>query len=899
MRCFRFTVVSHCAVSTVCLAALVPACGFTAGGGRSREQGQALLSDSSVFINEIHYDNAGVDEGEAIEIAGPAGTELGGYEVVLYNGNGGEPYASIALDGSLPDLGGGFGVLDFEHSGIQNGSPDGLALVDPSGLVLQFLSYEGGFGAVGGPADGLSSTDIGASESGSGPVGDSLQLVGTGTRYEDFAWAASSTNTFGAINLGQQLGNPGDRAPALVSTAPADGDFQVATDANLGFSFSEPVTLAEGAVALECNGSPKGFDISGGAMEFTLTPSDSFAPGDVCTVSITGSLVADQDSLDPPDTLASDRSWHFYVPRPLDIAEVQGAAHISPFDGDYVVLTGVVTALEGSGFYLQSESPDCDEATSEGIFVYVGGPPLVQPGDAVSVTGPVAEFRPGCSGCDSGSSAFSNLTLTEISAPNQVTIISSGNPLPEPVVIGQGGRKPPRKVIDDDTHGSVELDAETTFDPKRDGIDFYEALEGMRVRVNDAVAVSPTSGFGEIAVVGDGGARASRRTARGGLVVRKHDFNPERILVDDTIVFSEPQVDVGARFVQPIVGVMSYSFGNFKLNNTEPLAVEGATSLAREVFGAGQPGACQLDLATFNVENLSPADSAAKFDALASIVVNHLSSPDILTLEEVQDNSGPSNDGVVDASETLSSLSQAIRAAGGPAYEYAEIAPEDGQDGGQPGGNIRVAFLYNPARGVTLVDRPGATATSADQVVGSHSAELLYSPGRIDPTNPVFEDSRKPLVAQFEFRGRSLFVIANHWNSKGGDQPLFGRFQPPTMGSEVQRLGQARAVADFVRQITAADKRARVVVMGDLNDFEFSAPVGMLEAAGLKDLLRSLNRSERYTYVYDGNSQALDHILLSRGARVRGYFYDIVHVNAEFHDQVSDHDPSVVRLTLD
>ena len=113
-----------------------------------------------VFINEIHYDNTGTDAGEAIEIAGPAGTDLSGWTLVLYNGANGLSYTTTALSGTIPNQQGGFGTLSFTYptNGLQNGSPDGIALVDNTGTVVQFLSYEGTFVAVGGPADGRART---------------------------------------------------------------------------------------------------------------------------------------------------------------------------------------------------------------------------------------------------------------------------------------------------------------------------------------------------------------------------------------------------------------------------------------------------------------------------------------------------------------------------------------------------------------------------------------------------------------------------------------------------------------------------------------------------------------------------------------------------------------------
>jgi hypothetical protein len=158
-----------------------------------------------VFINEIHYDNSGTDAGEAIEIAGPAGTDLSGWSLVLYNGATGSVYNTAALSGVIPNQQNGFGtvVISYPTNGIQNGSPDGVALVDSSNTVVQFLSYEGSFSAVGGPAAGLTSVNIGVSENGSGPIGNSLQLAGVGSQYPDFLWQPEGVSSFGAINAGQ------------------------------------------------------------------------------------------------------------------------------------------------------------------------------------------------------------------------------------------------------------------------------------------------------------------------------------------------------------------------------------------------------------------------------------------------------------------------------------------------------------------------------------------------------------------------------------------------------------------------------------------------------------------------------------------------------------------------
>ncbi|MEM8489007.1 MAG: lamin tail domain-containing protein, partial [Bacteroidota bacterium] len=185
---------------------------------------QITHAQTTVFINEIHYDNDGTDEGEAVEIAGPAGTDLSGWSIVLYNGSATQlnVYNTVALTDVIPDLGSGFGVVDIAIAGIQNGSPDGIVLFDGTNVV-QFLSYEGTFTAGSGVADGLTSTDIGVEESSTTPIGESLQLGGSGTTYEDFTWEAAAANTFGAANTNQVF--DGDSTPnVVINEVDADQD---------------------------------------------------------------------------------------------------------------------------------------------------------------------------------------------------------------------------------------------------------------------------------------------------------------------------------------------------------------------------------------------------------------------------------------------------------------------------------------------------------------------------------------------------------------------------------------------------------------------------------------------------------------------------------------------------
>jgi predicted extracellular nuclease len=448
-------------------------------------------------------------------------------------------------------------------------------------------------------------------------------------------------------------------------------------------------------------------------------------------------------------------------------------------------------------------------------------------------------------------------------------------------------------VIDGDAGGNVETSG--TFDPQTNGIDFYESLEGMLVEVRDPVVVGLRNARGEIPVLPNRGANARVRPPRGGIVLRDGDANPERMILDNGIV-DTPAVNVGDVFAGAVTGVMDYGFGAFHLVTTSlPAATPGG--LMRET--AMRASANHLATATFNLENLDPGDGAAKFAALAEEIVTNLGAPDLIGLEEVQDNSGPIRDGVVDATTTFTMLTDAIVAAGGPRYEFRNIPPVDRQDGGEPGGNIRVGLLFRADGGLIFIDRAGGDSTTAVQVTsGAGNPTLSASPGRIDPTNPAFAQSRKPLVAELRYNEHPLFVVVVHLVSRLGDDPLFGRFQPPTLRSADRRGEQARVVHDFVAELLAADPGARVIVLGDFNDYQFAPALAEVVGGELRNLTDTLPEEERYSFIYEGNGQAIDHILVSPRLFTDLVEYDIVHVNTEFVDQASDHDPARALFLL-
>ncbi|MFJ8488396.1 endonuclease/exonuclease/phosphatase family protein [Streptomyces sp. NPDC094038] len=572
----------------------------------------------------------------------------------------------------------------------------------------------------------------------------------------------------------------------------------------------------------------------------------------------------------------------------LRIHDVQGTTRTSPYAGQKVtdvpgIVTGTRTYGSSRGFWIQDPTPDDNPATSEGVFVFTSSTPKVAVGDSVTVTGTVSEYVPG--GASTG-----NQSLTEITKPT-VTTVSTGNAVPAPVVIDKKS-VPSAYTPAGDPAASNSVNG-LTLQPKKYALDYYESLEGMNVRVENARVVTATDPYAELWVTVK---PHENRTSRGGSLYRSYrDQNTGRLQIQSLGSTADfPAANVGDTLTGATTGPMDYNqYGGYTLV-ASTLGTLKSGGLQRETTKKQSHG--QLAVATYNVENLDPSDGT--FAAHASAIVNNLQSPDIVSLEEIQDNNGATDDGTVAADVTVDKLIDAIVAAGGPKYQWRSINPVNDQDGGEPGGNIRQVFLFNPER-VSFVDRAGGDSTTAVGVTKVHGkAQLTASPGRVAPADSAWTTSRKPLAGEFVFQGRTVFVIANHLNSKGGDQGLTAQYQPVVRSSETQRHAQATLVNAFVRSILDVQKDAEVIALGDMNDFDFSGTTRILESHGaLWSAIQSLPTKERYTYDYQGNEQVLDQILISKQIRGKGDFeYDSVHINSEFHDQISDHDPQVLRF---
>ncbi len=548
-------------------------------------------------------------------------------------------------------------------------------------------------------------------------------------------------------------------------------------------------------------------------------------------------------------------------PVTMAIYDIQGRSHTSSVVGQEVTTSGIVTALESNGFYLQGPA-DGDDATSDALFVFTGSAPQLAAGDDISLQGTVAEFTPG--GASSG-----NLSTTQLSGISNLVVNSQGNTLPDAVVIGEGGRSQPLTVVEDDNFQS--------FDHESDSIDFFESLEGMRVTVQDAVAVAAKNRFGEIFTVADNGDNATGLNSRGGIALAEGDLNPERVQIQiDRQVLPDFDVEVNVGdSLGNVTGVVDYNFGNYEVKATEAFSVTsgGLQKATTELQGDGN----ELTVASYNVENLDAGDADSRFEALAQQITANLGSPDILALQEVQDNDGSTNSGSAAADQSWQKLIDAIENAGSPSYEYIQIDPTDGADGGQPGGNIRVGYLYNAER--------------VDYVEGS--AERLL--------DSAFDGTRKPLYAQFEFNGEAVDLVNVHLSSKFGSTPIYGAQQPFVNAGYQERLDQAQALNNFVDGLMAGDPDANVLVLGDFNSFQWEGPSDTIAGSGsenvMTNLINTLDDGAVHTYNFQGNAQVLDQILVSNNLAQNAEL-DVVHINSEFSDQASDHDPLVARVTI-
>lgn len=564
-----------------------------------------------------------------------------------------------------------------------------------------------------------------------------------------------------------------------------------------------------------------------------------------------------------------------------NIGEVQGESHESPLAGKEVIINNVVvTKTDKTGFYVQDKVSDNNPRTSDAV--YVASKDKVVSGDLLKVQGTVKEgymeeysVKPG----QTFKKPAGSLTVTQII---NATITKLGKAdLPKALNISE---KMPKDIVDK---------TPTKYNPETEALDYWESLEGMRVEVTKPKVTGPQY-KGDIYVL-PGDYKGQKLNNIGGVNLRPGVQNTEVLPVTVGNKFVAKAKDY---FNENISGVVTYRNRTYKIDpSTVPTLQDGG--LKREVSKI-YPAEDKLTIASYNIENFSANNNGhdetpeEKVDKIANSFIKEVHSPDIITLIEVQDNNGGVNDGTVDGVKSGEKLAQRIKSLGGPDYKYTEIAPVDGKDGGKPGANIRVAYLYNPKR-VTLIGKEKGGSEEAARFVNGH---LEKNPARIDPTSVHFEKVRKSLAAEFEFKGERIVVIANHLKSKLGDDAIYGSNQPSVENTKAKRIEEAKILNAFIKEGLRQNPNLKFVLTGDFNDFEFSDSVKTIVGNELVNLMAEHEQGDRYSYFYRGSNQSLDNVLISKNIKDKVVFSP-VHINASFmeeHGRASDHDPVVVQI---
>jgi predicted extracellular nuclease len=871
---------------------------------------------ATVWINEIHYDNTGTDAGEAIEIAGPAGTDLSTWSIVLYNGSGGASYDTDALTGTIPNQQNGFGtvVLNYAVNGIQNGSPDGIALVNGTTLV-QFLSYEGNFAGVGGVANGVNSTDIGVSEAGIEPLGQSLRLSGTGSTYQGFTWNGPATATFGSPNTGQTFVDA-DAAPSVTSSSPADGATGVAKNATLSITFIELVVIDDGAVTLTCDGIPRAASVSGDpGTTFTIT-NLPLPDGASCTIGVTANGVHDTDSDDPPDTMAADVSIDFTVATAdpcagsfTSIPAIQGSGSSAAITGTVTTEGVVVGDYEGPssstlrGYYIQDPAGDSNAATSDGIFVFNSpNTTAVNLGDSVRVTGNAEEFQ------------------------EQTQIMQSSV-----VVCSTGASVAPTDI-------AFPVAPDSSLEP----------YEGMLVRVPQTMTVTEhfqLGRFGQVllssggrldsptAVVEPGAPAAALQAAN----------NRRKILVDDASQAQNPDPIVFARGGQPlsasntlrggdtatgIVGVLTFTWGGnaaspnaFRIRPLNALDGEIAFVAANdrpgptvEIDGSVRVAALNL-LNYFNTfsgctqgvggvaTGCRGAENATEFGRQVPKTVAAILglNADVVGVNEIE------NDGYGPAS-SIAHLVNALNAvAGAGTYAFIDADAATGQLNALGDDAIKVGLIYKPDAVTPVGDT--AVLNTPEFVLG----------GDDPPTPPLPQLRSRPSLAQaFESADGARFVVdVNHFKSKGSPCDAPSDAGDGQGNCNTVRKNGAIELVSWLAENPTGTGDTDILIMGDLNSYAQEDPIDVLTGAGYTNLVAALDAP--YSFVFDGQWGYLDYALASPSVldQVAGILEwhinsdepSVLDYNTNFKSpgqiaslyapdrfRVSDHDPIVVGL---
>jgi predicted extracellular nuclease len=553
----------------------------------------------------------------------------------------------------------------------------------------------------------------------------------------------------------------------------------------------------------------------------------------------------------------------------LRISDIQGCGHISPYNNKAVTgIVGVVTNKFRTGFTIQSLIPDDRECSSEAIFVFTGTYPNVFPGQVVSVEGTIQEFF-------AGDEEDHNLSRTEIHDP-LIEVLPERKNVPSYISIHNEKSTTPDRYIDRTKEFNIETD----------GLDYYESLEFMLVGVDSGIVVGPKNSYNEFMVLPDKMISNNLISKNGNLLLHDGDENPEIIMVDVASSFTQ-RVNVGDQFTKPIIGIMDYSFGYYKIWTLNDPEIKSVVHTLEKISLDHEE---TLSVLSYNIENYSLYDDAKKIRGIGCQIAKDLESPDILVLHEVLDDSGTADDNTVTSQRTLEQLVGEIKQCGGAEYLYSDNPPENNHDGGIEGGNIRSVVLYRTDQGLTL-DIPDRNARGL--TIKNGAVVIGENPYRFARSDNAFWSTRKPAAWLFTWRNEKVLIVGVHLVSQAATTPLWGNIQPPEKPEELKRVQQASLIRESIEVFSELSDDLRIIVAGDLNDYPWSDTFSEITKTNLINPSTLEPNSERFSYIFNGNSFQIDYILVDQMLHRRVVNYKIIHLNTPYSQELrfSDHDP--------
>lgn len=571
------------------------------------------------------------------------------------------------------------------------------------------------------------------------------------------------------------------------------------------------------------------------------------------------------------------------------ISQIQGVTHTSPYNLKQVTkVKGIVTKVITKGFYMQSKRPDKNPITSEGIFVSTSELPKV--GDLVTVDGQVKEIQ-------FGKPNPSELTVTSIKASSikvlknnqkvKATIIKTKR-IPKAVYVGEFREK---------------------LNPRKNAMDYYESLESMLVKVKDPVIVGANEDKGQVNIVGDNAKYVSNKTNNGGLRYTYDNEQSKTITVVDESIKEGPKYggyfidktftpNPGDKFAEDVEGVLTFQFSSYQLLNIKPLPKVIDGKIKRDKLKISYDKN-KLSVVSYNIENFSIVDKD-RVVTLAKQVRDDLHTPDIIGLVEVGDDNGGVNENVelVTAEKTLTAIVDEIQKQSGVEYSWLSVDPEHGKDGGWVQMHIRNAVLFRTDKLYVPYVNQGNAKVDTELKDG----KLTFNPGRIGNNEEFFKEVRKPVVAHLKLKSsdKDIFVVVNHLKSKRSDDKIYSKKQPVHRKSEDVRIPEGEYIGKFLKEINRQNSDAVILTMGDMNDFEFSPTLKVIKTDLMVSAIEMLPEEERHTYVYTGNSQVLDNLLVNK-KYAKGAKADILNINSEFtksQGYFSDHDPVYLQIDV-